>query len=296
MYTHCQASRFLYSNKHAHTVIARFRDPKTLERMATLEVKARVVIVACGTLHTPVFLMRSHVPNPSGQIGHNLSLHPAAKVMARFDEEIRGWDEIPQGWYVDALAEEGIMLEGIFLPPAYIASTILHTGERHLRLMEDYNRIAAFGIMVSDTTRGRILRVPGGSPFAIYNLNKEDLSKFVRGISVVSEAFFKAGARSVILPIHTLPEVAAEEGLVKIWAKKIKAKDLDLQAFHPLGTCRMGADPEHAVTDPYGRFYGLDNVFIADGSIFPTSLGVNPMLTIMAAAMKIGGYIDREVL
>lgn len=296
LYAHCQVSRFLYDGNHANTVVARFRHPDTQERMATLEVKARVIVLACGTFHTPVLLKRSNVPNRSGQIGHNLTLHPAAKVMGIFDDEIRSWDEIPQGYYVDALSGEGIMLEGITLPPSYIASSILHTGVRHRELMEGFNNIATFGFMVSDTSHGRILSLPGGRPLTIYNVNKIDLPKYVKGISILAEAFFKAGAKSAILPIHPMPEITREEGVEKFLKRKIKTKDLDLQAFHPLGTCRMGADPAHAVCDTHGRFYGLDNVFIADGSIFPTSLGVNPMLTIMAAAVKIGGYIDREVL
>ncbi|MBI2341334.1 MAG: GMC family oxidoreductase [Deltaproteobacteria bacterium] len=296
LYAHCQASRFLYKGAHADTVIARFRHPDTHERLATLEVKARVIILACGTLHTPVLLMRSHVPNRSGQIGHNLTLHPAAKVMGLFGDEIKGWDEIPQSLYMDALAGEGITLMGAFLPPGYVASTILHTGERHRNIMERYNNLASFGLLISDTCHGRILRMPGNRPLAVYNVGKKDLAKYVKGISLLAELFFKAGAESVLLPIHTIPELTSEDGVKTIYAQKIKAKDLDLQAFHPLGTCRMGADPAKAVADPHGRFYGLDNVFIADGSIFPTALGVNPMLTIMAAAAKIGDYVDREVL
>lgn len=296
IYTNCQASRFLYNGSHAGTIIARFRDPLTHERLATLEVNARVIIIACGTFHSPVLLLRSHVPNLSGMIGHNLSLHPAAKVMALFDEEVVGWDEIPQGYYMDALAGEGIMLEGIFLPPPYTASTVLHIGAKHREAMANYNRLATFGLMVSDSSRGRIVRLPGGRPIAVYNINKADLGKYVKGISLLAEAFFAAGAKSVLLPIHTIPELSREEGIGVIHKKKIRAKDLDLQAFHPLGTCRMGADPKRAVCDPFGRLYGLDNVFIADGSIFPTSLGVNPMLTIMAGAAKIAEYVNKEVL
>jgi choline dehydrogenase-like flavoprotein len=296
LYCNCQASRFLYTGTHANAVIARFRDPHTRERMATLEVKARVIVLACGSFHTPVLLMRSHVPNPSGQIGHNLSLHPAAKVMGLFGEEIRGWEEVPQGYFLDAMAGEGIMFEGIFLPPAYTASTVLHVGARHREVMERYKNIATFGLMVSDESRGRILRLPGNRPLTIYNVGKNDLAKFKKGLAFLARAFFNAGAKSVLLPVHTMPELMNMEGIGSFEKRKLKAKDLDLQAFHPLGTCRMGADPAHAVCDQYGRFYGLDNVFIADGSIFPTSLGVNPMITIMAASAKIAGYIVREVL
>jgi choline dehydrogenase-like flavoprotein len=296
LYCHCQATRFLYSGSHATTVTAIFKDPHSQEKIGTLDINARVIILACGTFYTPVLLMRSHVPNPSGMIGHNLTLHPAGQVIAMFDHEIKAWDEIPQGWYVDALKDEGIMFEGIFLPPPYTASKILHIGEKHREIMENYNRLAGFGVMVSDTSHGRIIRMPAGRALTIYNLNRTDVNRFMKGFEIVVEAFFAAGAKKVFMPLHNMPELTREDGTKPLRSKRFRAKDLDLQAFHPLGTCRMGANPKEAVCDMNGRFYGLDNVFIADGSIFPTSLGVNPMLTIMAAAAKIGDYVNREVL
>lgn len=296
LYAHCQASKIIHQRGHASKLIARFRDPDTGKRLATLEVEAKVIVVSCGTLHTPVLLKRSGVPNPSGAIGHHLTLHPAAKVMALFDEEIKGWDEVPQSIYMDALASEGIMLEGIFTPPAYAASSCLLHGLSHRSLMEQYNNVAAFGLMISDTTEGRIMTLPKNHALAVYTINRADLPKYVRGIALMAETFFAAGASKVFPSIHTIPELNANEGAKVIYNAKIRNKDLDLQAFHPLGTCRMGADPRYAVCDPFGRVYGLDNVFVADGSIFPTSLGVNPQITIMAVASKVAEYIHREWL
>jgi choline dehydrogenase-like flavoprotein len=162
--------------------------------------------------------------------------------------------------------------------------------------MENYNHMALFGMMVSDTSRGRIVRGVKGHAIALYNINRNDLPKYRRGIQFLADAFFEAGAKKIFLPFHTLPQVTREEGVRPIIEHRLRNKDLDLQAFHPLGTCRMGADPREAALDPFARLYGLDNLFVADGSIFPTSLGVNPMLTIMAAAHKIADYIHRDIL
>jgi len=290
LYANCRAKKISYGKRHATEVAGRFKNGRAIR------VKAKVIVVSCGSLFTPVLLDASGIPDISGQIGKNLTLHPAAKTMAVFDEEVKGWDGIPQGYYSEALVNEGIMIEGIFLPPAFTASTLLLTGKDHHEAMENYNHIAMSGMMLSDTTRGRVVRGVKGRAIAIYNINRTDLPKYRRGIQFMADVFFEAGAKKIFLPFHTLPQVTREEGVRPIIEHKLRNKDLDLQAFHPLGTCRMGADPREAALDPFARLYGLDNLFVADGSIFPTSLGVNPMLTIMAAANKIADYIHRNIL
>lgn len=294
LYTNCRAMKIAYKRRHATEVVARFIDRG--KKGPSLRVRAKVIIVAGGALQTPALLMASGISDISSQIGKNLTLHPAAKVMALFDEEVKGWQGIPQGYYSEALASEGVMIEGIFLPPAYVASTLLLTGRAHHEAMEKYNHLALFGMMVSDTSRGRVFKGLDGHAIPFYNINRADLPKYRRGIKFLADAFFEAGAKKIFLPFHTLPEITREQGVGAIIEHKLRNKDLDLQAFHPLGTCRMGADPREAVLDPFARLYGIDNLFVADGSIFPTSLGVNPMLTIMAAAHKIADYIHRDIL
>lgn len=294
LYAKCRAERLAFSRHHVTHVEGRFIDPVTRARGPKIRINARVVVVSCGTLHTPVLLGRSGIPNPSRACGRNLTLHPASKVIALFDEDVRGWEGIPQGYYSDVLARQGIKFEGIFLPPEFTASTILLTGSEHREVMDRYKNLAVFGMMVSDTSRGRVVRGINGHSITLYNINREDLPKYQLGIKELAKVFFEAGAVKVFPGIHTLPVVTRKDGAEAIGALKLRNKDLDLQAFHPLGTCRMGADPREAVVDPNGRVYGMDNLFVADGSIFPTSLGVNPQVTIMAAAMKIAEYINRD--
>ena len=294
LYTKCCAQKIVMKRRHATEVIGQFVDKD--KKGPLLHVKAKVIIVACGAVHSPVLLKKSGVPDISGKIGHNLTLHPAVKVMALFDEEVRGWEGIPQGYYSEALSEEGIMIVGTYVVPGFTASTLLLSGEAHREVMKQYNHLAIFGMMVSDTTQGRIIRGLKGHAIAIYNINRTDLPKYRGGIKFLTEAFFAAGARKVFLPIHTLPVVTKEQGVRPLMDLKLRNKDLDLYAFHPMGTCRMGADPREAVLDSFARVYGLDNLFVADASIFPTSLGVNPMMTIMAAAHKIAEHIDRDFI
>lgn len=296
IYTHCRAEKINHENGRAGEVVASFVDPVTRKKVGRLTVKAKVVFISCGTLHTPLILKASKLPDHAHVIGRNLTLHPATKVIALFDEEVRGWDGIPQGYYMDALAAEGITLEQIFTPPAFLAPNLMLFGYAHSEAMGAYNKLAAFGMIISDTSRGRVFKVSGHYPAVWYSVNRYDLPKYLRGIAYLSEIFFAAGAKKVFPSIHGLPVITREEGIRKIYEARIKPKDLDLQAFHPLGTCRMGADPRTSACDPNGRLYGMDNVFVADGSIFPTSLGVNPQVTIMAAAHKIADHVHYEVL
>ncbi len=294
--TQVRVHRITRRGHHATGVEGRFIEPHTGFKGPCVKVKARVVVSACGTLYTPLLLSRSRIPDPGGRRGRHLTLHPASKVYGIFDHEVRGWEGIPQGYFSDALAEEGIKCEGVFLTPAYTASTILMMGQPHREVMDRYSSLACFGMIVSDSTEGRVMRLMGDSPLVWYNINRADLKKYKRGYQLLAEVFFAAGAQKIYPGIKTLPVVSREQGAQAIERLPLRNKDLDLQAFHPLGTCRMGADPRKAVVDGHGQLYGMDNVFVADGSIFPTSLGVNPMITIMAAATKIAQIIHNKHL
>ena len=296
LYPRCRAQRISFKRHHVNTVVARFVDPVNKVEGPRLTVKARSVVVSCGTLHTPVLLGRSGIPDPSRQRGSNLTLQPAAKVSALMDEEVRGWEGIPQGFYSDALVDEGITLEEVFLPPAFTAGSLYVVGNEHHEAMANYNRLATFGMLVTDTSRGRIVRALGGNFVALYNVNRHDLQRYQKGVVYMVKAFFAAGAKKVFTCINSMPVVTRKQGAGAIANLKLRRKDLVLQSFHPLGTCRMGADPSEAVLDSSGRVYGLDNLFVADGSMFPTPLGVNPQTTIMAAALKVADYINKEYL
>jgi choline dehydrogenase-like flavoprotein len=256
-------------------------------RMASgvsLEVRAPTVVVAAGTIHTPLLLARSGLGRACGQLGGNLSLHPATAVFARMDEVVDMARGVPQSFYVDEFAGEGIIFEGVAGPPAYAAMSLPLTGARHEEAMADYRRLAQFGVMVSDSSRGSVRGV-AGRPLIRYHLVEADLRRFRIGIARMRELFEAAGAREVYLP---LPDGVAPE--------RARLRDLKLMAFHPLGTARADARPSHGVIDGELRVHGARGVYVADGSAVPSSLGVNPQMTIMALATRLAfGLLGREL-
>jgi choline dehydrogenase-like flavoprotein len=240
-----------------------------------LEVRAPTVVVACGTIHTPLLLERSGLPDASGQRGRNLALHPATAAFARMDDVVDMARGVPQSFYIDEFAAEGIMFEGVAGPPAYAAMSLPLTGDAHTRAMADYRRLAQFGLMVSDSSRGRV-RAVAGRPVIRYDLGDEDLAKFRSGLARLRELFLAAGANEVYLPLP--PGVPPE---------RARARDLTLMAFHPLGTARADARASHGVTDGDLALHGVAGLHVADGSVVPSALGVNPQLTIMALATRL---------
>ena len=246
------------------------------------EVRAPDVIIAAGTIHTPVLLRRSGLGGSSGQLGRNLTIHPATAAFALMDEVVDMGHGVPQSFYIDEFADQGIMFEGVAGPPAYAAVALPLTGRRHAEVMASYRRLAQFGLMVSDRPRGRIVSV-AGRPVIRYDLDRRDLERFRIGLARLEQLFEAAGAREVFLP---LPKGVRPE--------QVRARNLKLMGFHPLGTARADARPSNGVVDGNLAVHGVEGVHVADGSVVPSALGVNPQLTIMALATRLAlGLLGR---
>jgi choline dehydrogenase-like flavoprotein len=250
-----------------------------------LEISCDLVVLAAGAIHSPLFLRRNRIQERSGQIGRNLSLHPAAGVRALFDEPIEMWDGVPQSYFIDEFAGEGIMLEGAAGTPDWIATSLPYVGERHSALMRSARNLSQFGVMVSDSSRGSVSEI-AGTLIVRYDLNERDTAAFKRGIEILADIYWAAGARRVYPPIAGLPELGPGD-MDALRRLRLEPGQLPLIAFHPLGTCRMGADPASSPVDEDGALRGFEGIYLADGSIVPSSLGVNPQITIMALATRI---------
>jgi choline dehydrogenase-like flavoprotein len=283
-YTGTRAERIETPGGRARGVLARTAGG------GRLHVTCDHVVVACGAIHTPLLLTRNRLGGASGQLGHNLAIHPATSVRARFDEPIDQWVGVPQSYYVDELAPEGIMLEGAAGPPDYLAMVLPGRGDPHRELMLQARHIAQFGVMVSDSSRGHV-RVPRrGGPIIRYDLNAADVAKFKRGIEALCEIYREAGARELLVPVRGVPRITPDD-LTPLRQARFRAADLELMAFHPLGTARAGADPRTAVVNGELELHGVPGLHVADASAIPTALGVNPQVTIMTLATRLAFHL-----
>jgi len=255
-----------------------------------LEVDADAVVVSCGTLLTPTILARSGLRHP--ELGRNISIHPASKLAGLFDEEVRGWEGVPQAFGIHDLHREGILFEGIFTPPEFGALALPFVGRELTRVMELYPHMAAFGFMIEDRSVGRVREGPDGRPLLFYELGAPEIAKVRRAIEVLARVFFAAGAKEVFVPIAGFESLHREADLARLRSARLGAGVFELSAFHPLGSCRASRDPSRGPLDEQLEAHDVERLFVVDGSVFPSSLGVNPQLTIMAFAQRAAAHVD----
>jgi len=297
IYARCRVDRITVEGDRVVAVEADILERDTDRVRGRLRVRPKLVVLAAGALHTPLLLMANGLAGGSGQVGRNLSIHPAVGVSALFDEEVHGWRGTMQSYYVDDFAEsDGLLFEVTSLLPGLAAAALPGMGAAVKENLARYGHLASVGLFVSDTSRGRVLRVPGGrgGPLVVYNLNRQDAARLVRGIAIAAEVFLEAGAKAVFPGLRGAGPVASRQDLEQLRRGPPLAggpASLTPTGFHPMGTCRMGSDPASTVVDQYGRLHGLRNLFVADASVFPSCLGVNPQVTIMAVATRTAFHI-----
>jgi choline dehydrogenase-like flavoprotein len=207
-------------------------------------------------------------------------------VTAVFDEDVTGWHGVHQAFQIREFAAEGLLLTAVNLTPTMLAAILPAYGRELGALMADYNRIVTAGPLVTDTGTGRVRNVPGVGPQVFYSLAERDAARVVRGVELTAEALFAAGARRVLLPFAGAPEVRSPGELRRLLARPVPRRSLQLYSIHLMGTARMSEDPRRGVTDSFGEFHGAGGLFVTDASLFPGPVGINPMETVVALALR----------
>jgi hypothetical protein len=287
--TSARVHTIVVEQQRARGVVARLASGKTLR------VEAEAVVVAGGTLMTPLLLRRNKLCLESGWLGRNLSIHPASKVMALFEETIDMANAIPQSYAIDHYAHEGLMFEGGSVPPDITVLGIWHVGQPLVDMMEQYRNLAIFGFMIQDMSRGRVLPGAGGSPLILYSMSRLDARRMQRGIEILCDVFLAAGAKRVYPFVQGQYEIGSRRDLDQLRRRRLMPGDFEVTSYHPLGTCRMGADPARSCVGPDHQAHHVRSLYVVDGSALPSSLGSNPQLTIMAMALRAGEIIDSQL-
>ncbi|MBL4632697.1 MAG: GMC family oxidoreductase, partial [Kofleriaceae bacterium] len=302
-----QHGAMVYCNAHVTDILTEGGRAVGIDAVAKLKyghtrrlrVRANVVVLAGGALGTPAMLLKSDLANRSGQVGKELSIHPASFAWARMDEDIRGWTAIPQGYAIDEFVEQGLRFEGVFLPPDLAAASLSQIGEVWTDMVENFHKLACFGFMVADASRGRVTVGRDGEPQVRYRLGDADRKQMIRGHAILARVYLAAGARAVYPGLAAPWDVLRSEHDVQRFEREaqrqLKARHINISAFHPLGTCRMHVDPTRGVTSMTGETHQVPNLYICDGSAVPGPLGVNPQMTIMALAERSAQFIERSL-
>jgi choline dehydrogenase-like flavoprotein len=280
-----RAERVLSSGGRATGVLARAGDG------APVEIAARAVVLAAGAVHSSLLLRRSAL-DVTGQAGRHFVIHPIVKAVGLFDERVDGWRGVVQGYYVDQFQRDGVLIMTGMVPPELLAFSLGPDG--HYETMARFSSAVVIGAIVSDTSRGRVLDAPGG-PLLVYRQNRDDARQVRFAVARMAELLFAGGARRVLTPLAHPHTLDSPSDIPAIESQRGPLRDAELLTIHPMGTCRMGADARRSVTDARGRVHGTRALYVADASLLPSSIGVNPQVTIMALASRIAVLLDRDL-
>ena len=263
----------------------------------TLHVQSKVVVLAAGAINSPQLWLKSRLPNANQRVGRNLHLHPAVFVGGIFNETINGHLGIPQSYYIDEflnlrrVPDSGYLLMPAFGSQMIVAASLPGFGKSHQELMERYRHIAALLVLLHDRTTGRVSIDRKGTPIISYRLQRSDKRVLIEGAINAARLLLASGATEIVMPYTQHLRIKTETDLEIIRQRGIMRNDIMMASTHPQGTLQMGEDQHKAVVKLSGESHAVKGLFVADASLFPTSIGVPPTLTIAALGRRIAGQI-----
>ena len=163
-------------------------------------------------------------------------------------------------------------------------------GEELARVMGRYDHMMVAGMLLEDSVFGRVRSV-GGTPVTTYQATRDDGRRLVKGASLLAELLFEVGAQEVILPFEGVPALRSPDDARALADKAVPLSTMELVTVHIMGTCAMGEDPTRHVCDSYGAIHDTEGLYVADASLFPGPIGINPMETIMALATRVAARL-----
>ncbi|MGI8863789.1 MAG: GMC family oxidoreductase N-terminal domain-containing protein [Solirubrobacteraceae bacterium] len=256
-------------------------------------IRSRAVIAACGAIHTPALLKRSGLQNPN--VGKHLKLHPATAVFGVFDEELKTWEGVMQALYSDQHRDlhdgYGLKYEtAANHPHLFLAFSPWRGAKEHFSLMEGLSSTVPIGVLLRDRDGGEVRVGRDGEPVVRYKLSPFDTGHVRTGIDGAAQILEAAGARRIFssqskwVSYEPGGSGRRERFMAEADAAGYGAGQLSMGSFHIMGSARMGGSPATSACDPSGQTWDVRDLYVFDGSAFPSASGVNPQISIQAIA------------
>lgn len=287
-------------------------------RVRRLVVHARQVVMAAGALRTPAVLEASGLDHPA--IGRYLQVHPVSGVLARMPTPVEMWRGTMQGArsleFGDAEpGRHGYVIESAPGHPGLIALALPWEGAAdHARLMADVRYLAPLIAVTRDGGTGRTSVTRSGHIRLDYRLDATGVATLRHAVDRISRLARAAGAVELVVPGARSARWAApsaagagvEDATFERFVAGLASFDFSpnrgtVLSAHQMGTARMGATPREHACDPHGRVRVSDRgdevvkgLYVGDTSLFPSGIGVNPMLTVMVLARRVARTVLAE--
>lgn len=295
-----RADRLVVAGGRVSAIEATWEVKKTTEALDNkdfqaikITIRAEHVVVAGGAINSPALLLRSGVDDPHQLLGRRTFLHPVVMSAALFAQPVQGWAGAPQTIYSDHFlgvhpvdGPMGYKLEAPPIHPVIFASSIPGYGEAQAQMLRQFgNHHILLALLrdgfAPDSPGGRVGLKADGTPSLDYPLNSFVMEGARRALLSMAEIQFAAGARHV-MPVHeqARPYTSWSQAREAIGQLPMVPLQTRVVSAHVMGGCGMAASPELGVTRPDGQHWQLANLSVHDGSLFPTSIGANPQLSV----------------
>lgn len=269
------------------------------ENQVRLNIRAKKVIVSGGAIGTPALLMRSLLPDPYNLVGKRTFIHPVTISGAIYNDKVEPYYGAPQTIYSDhflpkTLEEKtpGFKLEVPPIHPLLISTSLPFYGEAHRDFMKELPHLQAIIALQRDgfhpeSPGGKVELSSHGLAVLDYQTTTYMEEGFRKAMLTMGEIQFAAGAKEV-LPLHKKAKKVKNFNELKkqIQSLSMNPFSLKMVSAHVMGGCPMGKNPESSVVSEEGRHHQIENLWVMDGSLFPTSIGTNPMISIIAQALR----------
>jgi choline dehydrogenase-like flavoprotein len=300
--TRCRVQRVVFEGSRAVAVVGEALDAAgTQPTGVQITVKPRFVVLSGGAINSPAVLLRSAAPDPHGVLGRRTFVHPVTGVVGVFDDKIEGWRGAPQSAASHHFAhrgdEVGYFLEVAPVHPMLMATAMPGFGTTHRDTMARVGNYAAFLALTidgfhDDVVGGRVTLSKSGAPVLDYPIVERQWRAFRDGAKSLARIAFAAGAKEALTGHDPPLSMRGEADIVNVDNVPWQVARVALFSAHQMGGCGMSDDEGRGVVRSEDlRHHQIDNLHVVDGSVFPTSLGVNPQLSIYALAHLVGGRL-----
>jgi choline dehydrogenase-like flavoprotein len=262
----------------------------TFKNGRKINISGNTIIVSAGAISSSLLLLRSGIGN--GRTGKNLCFNMGSPVTAVFKDIINAYEGLQISHYIQLKPNQGFIIETWFNPPVAQALTMPGWFDDHYKNMHRYNRLSSAGILVPTHTNGEVTAAGLFGRDVKYVPAKEDLEKIIEGLITAGKIFFAGGAEIVMPHTFNYYEFKNEKELEQLRYIVKKPGDLTLGTGHPQGGNSISKSKSKGVINPEFKVFGYDNLYVCDASVFPSSIGVNPQLTVMALADYASDFIN----
>ncbi len=269
---------------------------------------AKHFVLSAGAINSAALLLRSQAPDPHARLGVRTFLHPVVMSAAVMEQKVSGWAGAPQTIYSDHFLQTqpidgpiGFKLEAPPLHPVIFATTVPGYGQTQADLLAKFPRTHVLLALLRDGFHeqaggGRVKLRGDGSAALDYRLTDFVMDGTRRALLAMAELQFAAGAQQV-LPVHEMarPYTNWTDAKRDIAALPMKPLLTKIVSAHVMGGCGLAASDKLGVVRPDGVHWQIDNLSIHDGSIFPTSIGANPQLSIYGIVNRLAQGLAKRL-